>query len=309
MTHAQPVIEIRGLTKDFGNFRAVDNLDLTVYRGDIFGFLGPNGAGKSTTIRMLMTLIRPTSGSISVFGHSLFTHRNEILRNIGAIVEKPDFYLYLSAFKNMELLGRLSGADTSRSNIMKVLELVNLHERAESKVKTFSYGMKQRLGIAQALLHNPQLIILDEPTNGLDPVGVKEMRDLILMLANEQEKTIFLSSHILPEVEMIANRMAIINKGKTVVEGEVRQLLLQGHSVVRFTTSEPDKALELLRQSPWSKFITMTDNADIMLDMERNDTADINEYLVNNGIAVLGIEAKRSLEEYFLSITKHSGHG
>ncbi|MCF8412501.1 MAG: ATP-binding cassette domain-containing protein, partial [Melioribacteraceae bacterium] len=210
----EKIIEVKGLTKKYKDLVAVNNLDLNVYRGDVFGFLGPNGAGKSTTIRMLLTLIEPTAGDIKIFGLPLKKNRIEILSKIGAIVEKPDFYLYLSAYKNLEILGKVSGADTSNKRLMEILELVGLDKRWKSKVKTFSHGMKQRLGIAQALLHNPELIILDEPTTGLDPMGIKEIRDLIIQLSRDQGKTIFLSSHILREVELIANRMIIINKGE-----------------------------------------------------------------------------------------------
>lgn len=221
----EPIIEIRGLRKNYGSFTAVDGLDLTVYHGDIYGFLGPNGAGKSTTIRMILSLVKPSAGSITVFGKPLSTHRAEILRKIGCIVERPDFYNYLSAYRNLELLGRLSGADVSKQNIYRMLDMVGLGSRATSKVKTFSHGMKQRLGIAQALIHNPDLVILDEPTTGLDPHGMVDVRDLIVSLAHDHGKTIVLSSHILPEVEHIATRMIIINKGKTVVEGAVADVL------------------------------------------------------------------------------------
>ena len=179
----EKIIEITGLTKKFKNLTAVKNLDLNVYKGDVFGFLGPNGAGKSTTIRMLLTLINPTSGNIKLFNKPLKQNRKELLSKVGAIVEKPDFYLYLSAIKNLEILGKMSNADVSKNNIMSILELVGLAERYDSKVKTFSHGMKQRLGIAQALLHDPELIILDEPTVGLDPQGIKEVRELILRLS------------------------------------------------------------------------------------------------------------------------------
>jgi ABC-type multidrug transport system ATPase subunit len=209
----QSIIEISQLQKSYKNFIAVNKLNLTVYKGDVYGFLGPNGAGKSTTIRMLLTLIYPSSGEIKVFGKSLAENRNEILSKIGAIVEKPDFYGYLSAYKNLELLGKISGKNISDSRIMEVLDLVGLKERFNSKVKTFSQGMKQRLGFAQAILHDPELIILDEPTNGLDPQGMKDMRNLILHLSHDLKKTIFISSHILNEVELIANRMIILNKG------------------------------------------------------------------------------------------------
>ena len=165
----EKVIEILGQTKKFKSLIAVSDLDLTVYKGDVFGFLGPNGAGKSTTIRMMLSLIAPTSGTIKIFGKSLLSNRKDILKKVGAIVEKPDFYNNLTAYKNLSILGRLSMGEVSRKKIMEMLELVGLEKRYKSKVKTFSHGMKQRLGIAQALLHDPDLIILDEPTTGLDP--------------------------------------------------------------------------------------------------------------------------------------------
>ena len=297
------IIEIKDLTKKFKDFTAVDNLTMNVYRGDIFGFLGPNGAGKSTTIRMMLSLIEPTEGTITIFGKPLASHRKEILRNIGAIVEKPDFYLYLTAFKNLEILGRISGVDISRKRIMEVLELVNLHERAHSKVKTYSYGMKQRLGIAQALIHNPELIILDEPTNGLDPMGVKEVRDLILHLSRDEKKTIFLSSHILPEVEVVSSRMAIINKGKTVVEGEVQTLLNSGNFMVKIGVDKLRDARILLENSEWKKHLEKSES-ELRLSLLQNDISKVNEFLVRNDIAVHSITSTRSLEDYFLNITQ-----
>jgi ABC-2 type transport system ATP-binding protein len=225
----EPIIELRGLRKHYGKFVAVDGLDLTVYRGDVYGFLGPNGAGKSTTIRMMLSLVKPTAGSIHIFGKPLAEHRAEILRRIGSIVERPDFYNYLSARRNMELLGRLSGANVGKANILRVLDMVGLASRAESKVKTFSHGMKQRLGIAQALLHEPDLIVLDEPTTGLDPHGMVDVRNIILSLARDHNKTVVLSSHILPEVELTATRMVIINKGKAIVEGAVADVVQDGN--------------------------------------------------------------------------------
>ncbi|MCX6146267.1 MAG: ABC transporter ATP-binding protein, partial [Candidatus Kapabacteria bacterium] len=208
------IIQIINLTKRFNKFTAVDDLSLTVNKGGIFGFLGPNGAGKSTTIRMMLTLIEPSAGSIEFFGKKVSKTERNVFPKIGALVEKPDFYLYLSAYRNLEFFGSISGADVSKKSIMKMLETVGLADRAFSKVKTYSLGMKQRLGLAQALIHNPELIILDEPTNGLDPQGMKEVKDLLIHLANNEGKTIFLSSHILREVETMATSMAIINNGK-----------------------------------------------------------------------------------------------
>jgi ABC-2 type transport system ATP-binding protein len=229
MNETQEIIKISGLSKRFGDIQAVEDLNLTVYSQDIYGFLGPNGSGKSTTIRMMLSLVRPDKGSVSIFGLPLRGNRKAILSRIGALVEKPDFYDYLTAFKNLEILATYSGKKVTASQIMDVLALTGLHGRAESKVKTFSKGMKQRLGIAQALLHQPELIILDEPTAGLDPQGVKDVRDLIIQLNSEMKKTILLSSHQLHEIEQLANRMIIIDKGRAVVEGDVTELLKNGN--------------------------------------------------------------------------------
>jgi ABC-2 type transport system ATP-binding protein len=297
------IIELRGLRKQYGDFCAVDGLDLTVESGDIYGFLGPNGAGKSTTIRMLMSLIAPTSGTISVFGQSILTHRESILRRIGAIVERPDFYNYLSARHNLELLGRMSGADVSRRNLLRVLGIVGLDHRAESKVKTFSHGMKQRLGIAQALLHEPDLIVLDEPTTGLDPQGMKDIRDLILSLRADHGKTIFLSSHILPEVELTANRMIVINRGKAVVEGAVQDLLNAGRLKLTIGTPQPLEASVVLRGSYPDANVQVADGAIVMM-ADRQHISHIVDLLVGASIRIDSVVPVRSLEEYFLSLTK-----
>jgi ABC-type multidrug transport system ATPase subunit len=298
------VIEIQGLTKQFKNLTAVNNLDLTVYKGDVFGFLGPNGAGKSTTIRMLMSLIQPTSGNIKIFGKSIKEHRCEILSKVGAIVEKPDFYLNLTAYKNLDILGTLSGIKTSRKIIMEILELVGLDKRYNSKVKTFSHGMKQRLGLAQALIHDPDLIVLDEPTTGLDPQGMKEIRDLIIHLSKDRGKTVFLSSHILSEVEIVANRMIILNKGVKRVEGYVQELLNAGQLKVSFNTNDNHKAISLISNSRWSEKILLAANSDIILNMQQEEIPAINKYLVENNIDIYSIVPARSLEEYFLTITE-----
>lgn len=302
--NSDKVIEVRGLTKKFGNLTAVDNLDLNVYRGDVFGFLGPNGAGKSTTIRMLLSLIKPTSGSMSIFGKSIIKDRREIFSKVGAIVEKPDFYLYLSAYKNLEILGKLSGTDVSKKKIMSMLELVGLDKRYKSKVKTFSHGMKQRLGIAQALLHDPELIILDEPTTGLDPQGMKEIRDLIIYLSREKGKTIFLSSHILHEVELISTRMIIINKGTTQVEGTVEELLKTDKVKVTFEVDVIEEALRIVNESSWQEKIKTTSKNEMNFELTKNEIVDLNKYLVEKGIAVSAIIPVRSLEDFFLRITE-----
>ena len=303
MNSEEKIIEIKGLTKKFKDVKAVDELSLNVNKGDIFGFLGPNGAGKSTTIRMLLTLIRPNEGTIKLFGKSLNEERALILRDVGAIVEKPDFYNYLSAFKNLEILGRISGREVPSKKIMEILETVGLKERRTSKVKTYSHGMKQRLGIAQALLHDPELIILDEPTTGLDPQGMKEIRDLIIHLRDEKNKTIFLSSHLLSEVEQIANRMIIINKGKTVVEGFVRDLLNSTELKVTIEVDKIDSAKQLISQSRWADKIESIKNNKLILNLPSQQIAELNKYFVENNISVSAVIPTRSLEEYFLKIT------
>ena len=303
MNTEEKIIEIKGLTKKFKDVKAVDELSLNVYKGDIFGFLGPNGAGKSTTIRMLLTLIHPNAGTIRLFGKPLNEERALILRDVGAIVEKPDFYNYLSAYKNLEILSRISGRDVSSNRIMEILETVGLKERRASKVKTYSHGMKQRLGIAQALMHDPDLIIMDEPTTGLDPQGMKEIRDLIIHLRDEKNKTIFLSSHLLSEVEQIANRMIIINKGKTVVEGYVQDLLNSTELKVTFEVDDLDSAKQLINQSRWDNKVESFTNNKLIFILSPEEIAVINKLFVDNDIAVSAVVQTRSLEEYFLKIT------
>jgi ABC-type multidrug transport system ATPase subunit len=297
------VIEISGLSKRFKDVLAVNEVGFKVHKGDVFGFLGPNGAGKSTTIRMILSLISPTAGSIKIFGKSLNENRKEILTNVGAIVEKPDFYLYLPAIKNLEILAKISGKEVSHKRILELLELVGLKDRAKSKVKTFSHGMKQRLGIAQALLHNPELIVLDEPTTGLDPQGVKEIRDLIIHLSKEENKTIFLSSHVLSEIELVANRMIIINKGSKVVEGEVNQLLNSKTLKVTIEVENLETAKKVLENTKWYNQIESITGKRFSINMENEEIPEINKYLVENGVMVNALVPVRSLEDYFLSIT------
>jgi ABC-2 type transport system ATP-binding protein len=303
LNSTEKIIEITGLTKHFKDVLAVDTLEFNVLKGDVFGFLGPNGAGKSTTIRMILSLIFPTSGSIKIFGKSLLENRKEILSNVGAIVEKPDFYNYLSAFKNLQILAKIAGKEVSHNRIFELLELVGLKDRAKSKVKTYSHGMKQRLGIAQALLHNPELVVLDEPTTGLDPQGMKEIRDLIIRLSKDENKTIFLSSHILSEIELVANRMLIINKGKRIVEGSVDDLLKSNVLKVTIEVDRPEVAKNILQNTSWYKGIESIQGSKINFNIEQEDIPHLNKYLIENGIMVSALVPVRSLEDYFLSIT------
>ncbi|MBL7997310.1 MAG: ABC transporter ATP-binding protein [Candidatus Kapabacteria bacterium] len=299
---SEPVIQVRNLRKEYKNFTAVGGIDFTVYKGDVFGFLGPNGAGKSTTIRMITSLITPTSGEITLFGIPLAKSRTAALQRIGAIVERPDLYGYLSAYTNLRIFAKLTRADTSRKHLMSILETVGLASRAESKVKTFSHGMKQRMGIATALVHDPDLIILDEPTTGLDPQGMKEIREIIDHLAKERGKTVFLSSHILPEVEMSANRMLIINRGKIVVEGGVQELLNTGKMSVDIRTDETALATNALRNSPFAASIIRTEEKRVVLSLERSEIPAVVDLLVGAGAGIQAVIPTRSLEEYFLSM-------
>ncbi len=299
----ESVIKIRDLKKDFGDLHAVNGVSFDVYQGDVLGFLGPNGAGKSTTIRMILSLIAPTAGSIKIFEKDLSTHRDTILRKVGAIVEKPDLYGYLSAYENIRILSMLSGYHASRSRILEVLELVGLRDRAFDKIKTFSHGMKQRAGIAQALVHEPDLIILDEPTNGLDPQGMVEIRKLIQRLNQERGMTILLSSHLLHEVELLADRMVIINKGKVVVEGSVSLLLSSDEMKVTVVVDDSARAVGLLKQKGFSSAITSVENDELVLQLEHQQIAEVNRLLIENHISVSKLIPVRTLEDYFLSLT------
>jgi len=300
----EKIVEVKNLVKNYGSFCAVQDVSFDVYQNDVFGFLGPNGAGKSTTIRTILSLIRPSSGTISLFGSSLPENRNYILSKIGCIVEKPDFYKYLSAQKNLELFAGISGKNIKKARISELLEFVGLNGREKDKVSGFSHGMKQRLGIAQTLLHNPDLIILDEPTTGLDPQGIIDIRNLILQLKNEKNKTVIISSHILAEIELIANRMIIIDKGKTIVQGVVADLLNSQEIIVGFTVDVVEKALLILQKSVFATGEIVVQDSIIMINTSKENIALINKLFCDGGIGVSSIETKRKLEDYFLKLIK-----
>lgn len=301
------LLEVKNLSKNFDGFQAVNDLSFTVNEGDVYGFLGQNGAGKSTTIRMLLTLIKPTSGEIIFFGKNLRENRKEVLKMTGAVVERPDLYKYLSAYDNLYIFAKMSGIKTTKQLIMDQLELVGLAERAKSKVKTFSQGMKQRLGIAVALIHDPKLIILDEPTNGLDPQGIADMRNLILHLSRELGKTVIVSSHLLSEIEQIANRMIIINKGKKIVEGVVAELLDPAKTVVELETLDNAAAFELLKTTNWTSGIELSGKY-IRLHMDKAEIPRLVSTLSTAGVNILSVQPRHSLEDYFLSLTNPEKH-
>ena len=301
------IIKVNNLSKQFKEINAVDDLSFTVEQGDVYGFLGQNGAGKSTTIRMLLTLIKPSGGEISIFDKNLSTHRSDILKQVGAVIEKPDLYKYLSAYDNLAIFAKMSGIKADKKLLMEQLKMVGLDERAGSKVKTFSQGMKQRLGIAVALVHNPQLIILDEPTNGLDPQGIADMRNLILHLSRESGKTIVVSSHLLSEIELVANRMIIIHKGKKIVEGKVAELLDPSKSLVQLETVDNVAAREKLLQTNWAASL-QNNTVKLQLKMNKEDVPALIATLVTMQVQVLSVDPMHSLEDYFLSLTTQPGH-
>lgn len=304
----QQIVQVKGLTKQFKNLTAVNDLSFSVNEGDVYGFLGQNGAGKSTSIRMMLTLIEPTSGQIELFGMDLARNRREILRNVGAVIEKPDVYKYLSAYENLELFARLSGIKPTKKLLMDQLEMVGLAARANDRVKTFSQGMKQRLGIGIALVHNPQLIVLDEPTNGLDPQGIADIRNLILHLSRDLKKTIVVSSHLLSEIEQVATRVLIIDKGRKLVEGNASELFDPAQTIVELQTMDNVFALEQLKASPWSDKLQAQRNSAILLKLNRTEIPALHTALAAMQIQLLSLQPRHSLEDYFLQITSGNQH-
>jgi ABC-type multidrug transport system ATPase subunit len=300
------IIQVNSLSKRFTEIKAVNDLSFSVQKGEVYGFLGQNGAGKSTTIRMLLTLVAPTHGSIHIFGKNIQAHRKEILQRVGSIIEKPDLYKYLTALQNIQIIAKLSGVHPTQKQLMQQLEKVGIGERANSKVKTFSQGMKQRLGVACALVHNPELIILDEPTNGLDPQGIADVRNLILHLSKEERKTIFVSSHLLSEIELVADSMLIIDQGRKIAEGKVADLLNPADTLVEIETMNNDETRNSLQQSQWSGLMQASDK--IVLKMHRKDIPHLTKFLVERNVEVLAIQPKHSLEDYFLSLTTENRH-
>ena len=304
----QPIVTVTGLTKQFKNLTAVEDLSFSVNEGDVYGFLGQNGAGKSTTIRMLLTLIAPTKGRVEIFGKELTANRNEILSQVGAVIEKPDVYKYLSAYENLKLFARLSGIKITEERLMEQLEKVGLVSRAKDTVKTFSQGMKQRLGIAIALVHDPKLIILDEPTNGLDPQGIADIRNLILHLSRDLNKTVIVSSHLLSEIEQVATRVLIIDKGKKIIEGNAAELFDPSQTIVELQTFDNGYALQQLAISAWGVHLQPQRDSAILIKLDRQQIPQLHRDLVDMDIQVLSLQPRHSLEDYFLQVTSGNQH-
>ncbi len=295
------MLEVKKINKSFKNFQAVKDLSFTVNRGDIYGFLGPNGAGKSTTLRMILGLIYPDSGEILFDGQPLSRYDRRYLHHIGALIERPDFHENLSAWNNLKILARLSGLKNDEARIREVLEEVKLYDRRDSRVKSYSQGMKQRLGIAQALLHKPRLVILDEPSNGLDPQGQADMRELIRKISHEMQITIIISSHILSEIEQIANRMIIISHGEKIREGGVKELMQSDG--VQLELSALDKTVLVTALQRLSFEPTFIDEK-VRIRILETEIPALNKKLIEQGVELIEVRQLRTLEEYFLTITK-----
>ena len=294
------LLSIENLYKSFGDFKAVDNISLNVHKGDIYGFLGPNGAGKSTTIRMILGLIQPDNGSIQINGENILGKKRNYLNSIGALIERPDFYKNLSAYENLKILFKLSSL-SNKHKIKEVLEEVGLYEKKDQKVGGYSQGMKQRLGIAQTLLHEPSLIILDEPSNGLDPQGQVDMRNLILKINQSMGITIIISSHILSEIEKIANRMIVINKGKKIVEGNVTQMMNNDVMKVSFKSDNQEELTSFLNQE---KLDYKINHDNIIVPVNEDDISQLINRITSNKINLKEVKQLRTLEELFLDLTK-----
>ncbi len=301
----QPIIEARNLSKSFGNFAAVQDVSFSIYQGDVYGFLGQNGAGKSTTMRMLLGLIFPDNGSVYIKGTRFNNSSRHLLKHVGAVIERPDLYKYLSGWDNLRMFAKLSGGKISEERLNEVLDVVGLKGREQDKVKGYSQGMKQRLGIAIAMVHNPDLLILDEPTNGLDPQGIYEMRLLIQRLSKDFGKTILISSHLLYEIEQMATRMIIIHKGKKVVEGDVKTLMAPAENLMQVRLQNNTNALATITDSTWGKLLTSHHGDTYTFKMPQTDMPALNDWLVSAALGVLEIKSTHSLESYFLSLTNN----
>jgi ABC-type multidrug transport system ATPase subunit len=296
------IIETEGLTRRFGKLTAVDKVDLQVPEASVYGFLGPNGAGKTTTICMLLGLIKANEGEVTIFGKAIPRDRLEILGRLGAMVEQPAFYPHLTGRKNLEIIRRLRGLE--KTSITEALSIVRLEDAANRLAKHYSTGMKQRLGLGIALMGQPELLILDEPTNGLDPAGIHEMRDLIICLPEGFGITVFLSSHLLNEVEQVATQIGIIREGKLIYQGGLENLQAQLNESVVLSVDRPEKAKEILTRAGWR----VQRNGSQKLHVDANgqsDAALINAQLTGAGINVYQVNLEKpSLEDIFLKVTR-----
>ncbi|PFK30377.1 bacitracin ABC transporter ATP-binding protein [Bacillus cereus] len=298
------IVETEDLTKTYGAVNSVNQLQMQVGKGEIYGFLGPNGAGKTTTIRMLLGLIKPTTGNIKVFNRDLKTNRIDILREVGSLVESPSYYGHLTGHENLEVIRQM--LQVPKKNIDEVLHIVRLEKQKDKLVKQYSLGMKQRLGIAMALLGNPKLLILDEPTNGLDPAGIQEIRELIKQLPKQYDMTVVISSHLLNEMDQIATQVGIINSGQLIFQDKIEVLRKKSQASMKIRVNDVVKAHQILEQHQ----IHLGLEGDCLVTYQQEDhlISHINHLLVQQDISVYRIEEeKHTLEEIFLSLTEKGG--
>lgn len=298
--NTHPIIETQQLTKTYGGTPRVDQVNLKVQQGEIFGFLGPNGAGKTTTLKMLLGLVQPTQGMVKLFGQELRNHRLEILNRTGSLIESPSYYGHLTGLENLRVMQRLRSLPAK--NIDKVLQIVRLDNHRHKPAGQYSLGMKQRLGLAMALLAFPSLLILDEPTNGLDPAGIGEIRELIKSLPAQYDMTIVVSSHLLSEIEQTATSVGIISDGKLLFQGAMAALQAQNRAAVHFRINDPARAVRILSEHGYRPI--MQEQQLVFSAMPDSEVARVNEILVSGQIAVSRIvESRKSLEDIFLDLT------
>ena len=300
------MLSAKGLSKSFKHFKALDDLSFDINKGQVYGFLGQNGAGKSTTMRLLLGLIFPDAGSVYISGQLLSKNNRNLLKNVGAIIERPDLYGYLSGRDNLKIFALLSHANLKSTRLDEVFEIVGLKGRENDLVSSYSQGMKQRLGLAIAIVHNPDILILDEPTNGLDPQGIADMRALIRSLNADHNKTILISSHLIYEIEQVASSMLIIHKGKKLIEGNVKQLLNANDTLTNFQIQSDAHLLAALNNSTWAPFLQASTTESLSFKMDPEKIPSLNNWLVANKVAVKSINSIHSLEQYFLNITHDS---
>lgn len=299
----QVILEIKNLQKSYGSKKVIDNVNLTVTRGDVLGFIGPNGAGKTTTIRLILGLIYPDEGSIKIGGYSIKKDFNKAISQVGAMVETPKFYPFLSGYQNVALMANLH-SQIPKNKIQEVLDAVGLTKPARDKVKTYSQGMKQRLGIARALVNNPRIVFLDEPMNGLDPQGMLDIKELIYQLNVHRQITFFITSHLLKEIENVCNKVAILQEGQLLAHGHVDDLLMRESEIVEITTGKMAEALTFLQGIPFVKsHYSMEDR--LYIEIEKGFSGKLNAYLVGQGIDVqYMVPKKQTLENYFINLTR-----
>ncbi len=297
------VLQIENLHKSYGQKKVIDGLNLSVERGDIFGFLGPNGSGKTTTIRMILGLISLDQGSIILNGYDVQKDFKKAIGKVGAVVETPKFFQGYSGYKNLQLMAGLY-SHLPPGRVEEVLEMVGLKNRGRDKVSSYSLGMKQRLGIAMALLNQPEVVILDEPTNGLDPQGMKEIREMIVQLSLEQDITFFISSHLLHEVEQICNKLGILKEGRKLAQGSVKELLQKDYEAVEIVTTSREKAVKVLQSTGFARDFSSTERG-IRLKVDKGYSEKLIQKLVSSDVPVqYVIPENQSLENYFINLTE-----